>query len=49
MTVSQIFVFALFLDAAWVAYGLIKKRNMWKWICLYWVLLTLKNLVDLTL
>ena len=47
MTVSQVFVFLLFADAAWVAYGLIRKRNMWKWICLYWVLLTAKNFCDL--
>lgn len=44
---TQFLITLLLIDSAWVAYGLIKKRNMWKWICLYWVLLTLKNLVDL--
>lgn len=45
--ISQIFVFLLCLDAAWVAVGLMRKKVMWWWICLYWVLLTGKNLVDL--
>lgn len=47
MTLSQIFVFLLFLDAAWVAHGLWRKQNRWKWIAWYWVLLTMKNLCDL--
>lgn len=46
MSVSQIFITLLMLDAGWVAYGLIRKKNMWRWICLYWVILTLKNLWD---
>ena len=46
-TVSQIFVVLLFADAAWVAYGLLRKKNMWPWICTYWILLTAKNLCDL--
>lgn len=45
--ISQILIFLLMADAAFVAYGLIRKRNMWKFICLYWILLTLKNFVDL--
>lgn len=44
---SQFFIFLLLLDAANVAYGLYKKRNMWGWIVLYWVILTCKNFVDL--
>lgn len=44
--ISQVLVFALMADAAWVAIGLARKKNMWKWIVLYWVLLTLKNAVD---
>jgi len=44
---SQFFVFLLLLDAANVAYGLFKKRNMWVWIVVYWTILTCKNLVDL--
>lgn len=44
---SQSFIVLLCVDAAWVAYGLIRRRNMWRYIVLYWVLLTLKNLCDL--
>lgn len=47
ISVSQIFVFLLMADAAWVAFGLSRKKNMWKWIVLYWVLLTAKNACDL--
>lgn len=43
---SQIFVFLLLADAAWVAVGLLRKKIMWKWIALYWVILTIKNAVD---
>ena len=43
------FILALLLmmDAAWVADGLLHKKSMWKWICLYWVLLAVKNVVGL--
>ena len=44
---SQFLVFLLMIDAAWVAYGLYMQRVMWKWIVLYWVILTAKNAVDL--
>lgn len=44
--IAQILIFLLMADAAFVAYGLIRKRNMWKFICLYWLILTAKNLVD---
>lgn len=43
---SQFFVFLLLIDAAYVAQGLLRSQNMWKWICVYWILLTCKNLVD---
>lgn len=43
---TQLLIFLLMLDAAWVFYGLCCKRNMWAWICLYWALLTAKNAVD---
>ena len=46
MTLSQIMVFLLMADAAWVAIGLMQKQNMWFWITIYWVLLTLKNGFD---
>ena len=45
--ITQIFIFLLFVDAAFVAYGLIKRKNMWQFICLYWVLLTIKNFIDI--
>lgn len=44
--ISQFCVFLLMLDAAWVAGGLLGKKNMWRWICLYWIILTAKNAVD---
>jgi hypothetical protein len=44
--ISQLLIILLMADAAWVAYGLLRKRNMWKWIVLYWIILTLKNLAD---
>lgn len=44
---SQFIVFLLLIDAANVGYGLFRKRNMWGWIVLYWIILTCKNLVDL--
>lgn len=43
---TQLLIFLLMLDAAWVFYGLCRKRNMWPWICLYWAILTAKNAVD---
>ena len=44
--IAQLLIFMLMADAAFVAYGLIHKRNMWKAIVLYWLILTAKNLVD---
>ena len=43
---SQILIIALAIIAAYVAYGLYKKRVMWLWIILYWVVLTANNIVD---
>ena len=45
--ISQFFICLLLIDAAFVAYGLLHRQNMWKWVCLYWILLTMKNAVDL--
>lgn len=47
--ISQIFICLLCANAAWVAAGLLRKKNMWPWICCYWILLTLKNLADVIL
>lgn len=49
MVLTQILIFALAFIAAYVAYGLYKKRVMWKWIVAYWLVLTIKNLVDFLL
>ncbi len=43
---SQIFVLLLLADALWVAVGLMRKKNRWFWIAMYWVLLTIKNAID---
>lgn len=43
---SQFFVFLLMIDAAIVAFGLARKRNMWRFIVAYWIILTLKNAFD---
>ena len=43
---TRLFICLLMIDSAWVAFGLFRKRNMWKAICLYWVILTLKNAFD---
>lgn len=45
--IDQVLIFLLMLDAAWVAYGLYKKRIMWNWIVIYWLILTTKNFVNL--
>ena len=36
----------LLIDAAWVFIGLCCQRNMWLWICGYWLILTAKNAVE---
>ena len=44
--ISQILIFSLMLDAAWVAYGLLRRRDRWAAIVCYWCILTVKNFVD---
>lgn len=44
--IAQILIIALCIDAAYVAAGLARGRNMWRFIVLYWCLLTAKNLAD---
>lgn len=46
MPINQLFILALALISARVAYGLYRKHNMWRWIVVYWVVLTVKNLFD---
>jgi len=47
--VDQAFVLALAINAAYVAYGLFQKKIMWKWIVVYWCVLTAKNLCNLVI
>lgn len=44
--ISQFLVILLMLDAAFVALGLLNNWTMYPFICLYWVILTFKNLAD---
>ena len=44
--ISQFCILGLMLIASLVAVGLMKRRNMWKWIIAYWALLTIKNIID---
>lgn len=44
--ISQTLVILLMLDAAWVFCGIANNQNRWLWICGYWFILTLKNLMD---
>ena len=32
--------------ASGVAYGLYHKKNMWSWIVAYWIVLTVKIIID---
>ena len=38
-------VLALMLIAAVVLVGLVRRRNMWRWIVAYWAVLTVRNAV----
>lgn len=40
-------VLALMLIAAVVLAGLVRRRNMWRWIVAYWAVLTVRNAVTL--
>lgn len=41
--IDQLFVLALALIALRVAAGVAKGASMWRWVVVYWVVLTLKN------
>lgn len=43
---TNLLIILLAILAAYVAYGLYHKQNMWKWIVAYWTVLTVKNVVD---
>lgn len=45
--IDQLFILLLAVIAGHVAYGLYRKKSMWKWIVVYWSVLTVKNLVNL--
>lgn len=44
--ISALLVYILLAISAYVAAGMSQKRNMWKWICLYWVALAIKNFIE---
>lgn len=46
MTLDQMLILLLMVDAAVVAIGLSRKKNMWLFIVLYWLLLTIKNTMN---
>lgn len=44
---TNLLIILLAILAGYVAYGLYRKRIMWRWIVLYWCVLTAKNVLDL--
>ncbi len=44
---SQFLICLLGIDAAIVFAGLTQQKNMWAFIVAYWLILTVKNFVDL--
>lgn len=44
---THLLIILLAIIAAIVAYGLHKKQLMWRWIVAYWIVLTVKNVLDL--
>lgn len=42
-------VVSLMLIAAVVLVGLVRRRNMWRWIIAYWAVLTVRNAVTMML
>ena len=42
---DHIFLILLMIDSMLIAAGVYQKRNMWPYICIYWVLMTVKNVV----
>lgn len=44
---TDLLIILLAILAGYVAYGLYKRKVMWKWIVLYWLVLTAKNTLDL--
>lgn len=45
--IDQALALLLLINAAWVTYGSYRRYPMWKWIVVYWAILTVKNLVGL--
>ena len=46
VVIAQVLIFLLMFVSAHVAAGLLEHKDMWPWICVYWILLTVKNAVD---
>lgn len=40
------YIIALAAIALIVYCGIVQKKNMWGWICFYWAVLTVKNVLD---
>lgn len=45
-TLKQFLILLLMVIAAVVFCGLLLRQDMWAMICLYWFVLTVKNLID---
>lgn len=43
---TEFIIILLALISALVALGVSRKVNMWRWITLYWIVLTIKNIMD---
>lgn len=43
--VNHILVALLMIDSMLIAAGVYQKRNMWPYICVYWVLMAVKDVV----
>jgi hypothetical protein len=48
MLADQLLILLLMLDALIVAVGLAKKKNMWTFIVMYWIILFTKNAMNFT-
>lgn len=46
MSTSLFFIMALIFISTVIACGLMLKKDVWKWIVVYWWVLTFKNAAD---
>lgn len=45
--VDQILIAALMVIALRVAVGLARKKDMWAWVMVYWVVLSVRNVLSM--